>query len=178
MLVMAGEIMSNNSPATLYTVPPMTVTEALRKLESAYTRQGIELEMARTALNEWFEKTNWVQEQMGSFPINALGKHRADVMREEIERLREASRIYAEPDTLTAVLPGVTYMNPPDGGSVTFVEQFARMAKDAERYRWLRDNALSDDQTGTTSPYVIVGQTMTPIESTRLDKAIDIARGK
>lgn len=82
--------MSNNSPATLYTVPPMTATEALRKLELAYSRQGIELEMARTALNEWFEKTNWVQEQIGSFPINALGQHRADLMREEIERLRAA----------------------------------------------------------------------------------------
>lgn len=79
----------NNLPATLYTVSPMTATEALRKLELAYSRQGIELEKARTALNEWFEKTNWVQEQMASFPLSALGKHRADVMREEIERLRK-----------------------------------------------------------------------------------------
>lgn len=45
-----------------------------------------------TAFDEWIEKTNWVQEQMSTFPVSALGKHRADVMREEIERLREAIR--------------------------------------------------------------------------------------
>lgn len=41
------------------------------------------------ALDEWFEKTNWVQEKISTFPIKALGKHRADIMREEIERLRK-----------------------------------------------------------------------------------------
>lgn len=40
------------------------------------------------ALQEWFDKTEWVQKQNGSFSFNTLGKHRADVMREEIERLR------------------------------------------------------------------------------------------
>lgn len=59
-----------------------------------------------------------------------------------IKALRNLEKQYcakvAELDALTALLPGVTYMDPPDGGSVTLVEQFARMAKDAERYRWLR----------------------------------------
>jgi hypothetical protein len=40
------------------------------------------------ALDEWFSKTAWVQEQADTFPLSRLGKHRADVMREEIERLR------------------------------------------------------------------------------------------
>lgn len=38
--------------------------------------------------DEWQRKTEWVQENISSFPLSALGKHRADVMREEIERLR------------------------------------------------------------------------------------------
>ena len=37
-----------------------------------------------------------------------------------------------------ALLPGVTYMDEPDGGSPTVQEQVKRMAKDAERYRLLR----------------------------------------
>ena len=42
------------------------------------------------ALREWLDKSEWVQKQIATFPISALGKHRADVMREEIERLRSA----------------------------------------------------------------------------------------
>ncbi|HFT7365051.1 hypothetical protein ACOAM1_32440 [Pseudomonas aeruginosa] len=38
-----------------------------------------------------------------------------------------------------SALPGTYYMDPPDGGDVSIPEQIRRMAKDAERYRWLRD---------------------------------------
>lgn len=41
-----------------------------------------------------------------------------------------------------ALLPGVTYMDEPDGGSPTVQEQVKRMARDAERYRWLRTHGL------------------------------------
>jgi hypothetical protein len=51
----------------------------------AHLRQ---MEQKATAFDEWIEKTNWVQEQIGTFPVKALGKHHADVMRDEIERLR------------------------------------------------------------------------------------------
>ena len=37
-----------------------------------------------------------------------------------------------------AALPGVYYMDSPDGGDVPVSEQLRRMAKDAERYRLLR----------------------------------------
>lgn len=37
-----------------------------------------------------------------------------------------------------SVLPGVIYMDPPDGGDVPISEQLRRMAQDAARYRWLR----------------------------------------
>ena len=42
---------------------------------------------------------------------------------------------------ITAELPGVHYMDPPDGGDVSVPEQVHRMAKDAERYRLLRDGS-------------------------------------
>jgi hypothetical protein len=41
---------------------------------------------------------------------------------------------------ISDALPGVVYMDPPDGGSVSLGEQLRRMAVDADRYRWLRDN--------------------------------------
>lgn len=41
---------------------------------------------------------------------------------------------------VTAAIPGATYMDPPDGGDVSIPEQIRRMAKDAERYRLLREN--------------------------------------
>jgi hypothetical protein len=40
------------------------------------------------AYDEWQIKTEWVQEQISSFPITSLGRHRADILRDEIERLR------------------------------------------------------------------------------------------
>ena len=42
---------------------------------------------------------------------------------------------------VTAAIPGVTYMDLPDGGDVSIQEQIRRMAKDAERYRQLRDGS-------------------------------------
>ena len=38
-----------------------------------------------------------------------------------------------------SALPGTYYMDPPDGGDVSIPEQIRRMAKDAARYRWLRE---------------------------------------
>jgi hypothetical protein len=51
-------------------------------------------------LNEWLEKTDWVQKKINKFPLTSLGKHRADVMRLEIERLWSAA---AQPSTLPDV---------------------------------------------------------------------------
>ena len=44
----------------------------------------------------------------------------------------------AELAQCAALLPGAYYMDPPDGGDVPISEQLRRMAKDAERYRFLR----------------------------------------
>ncbi len=51
---------------------------------------------------------------------------------EQLGRHRALSEVAA------AALPGVYYMDPPDGGDVSVSEQLRRMAKDAERYRLLR----------------------------------------
>ncbi len=37
---------------------------------------------------EWLAKTEWVQDNIETFPTKSFGMHRADVMRDEIERLR------------------------------------------------------------------------------------------
>jgi hypothetical protein len=55
-----------------------------------------------------------------------------DRLRAEVEALR------ADAQAVAALLPGPYYMDPPDGGSVTVIEQLRRMAADAARYRWLR----------------------------------------
>lgn len=64
---------------------------------------------------------------------------REHAAKREIERLRaERDKARAERDALADVLPGYYYMDPPDGGNVPVLEQLRRMAKDAQRYLWLR----------------------------------------
>jgi hypothetical protein len=48
----------------------------------------------------------------------------------------------------------------------------------ADRYLWLRDKALGDDQVGTFTPYVVKGQIMEPLEGAALDKEVDAARNR
>ncbi|MEJ1933874.1 hypothetical protein WDZ92_27060 [Nostoc sp. NIES-2111] len=45
---------------------------------------------------------------------------------------------------LASVLPGTYYMDPPDGGSVTVLEQLQRMAEDARKWRECRESALQE----------------------------------
>jgi hypothetical protein len=68
---------------------------------------------------------------------------------------------------LFALLPYAYYMDPPDGGSPTLLEQLQRMAKDAQRYRWLRANV--SDQVPFQGWWRIAG----PERPERLDEAID-----
>lgn len=72
-----------------------------------------------------------------------------------------------------SVLPGTYYMDPPDGGNVSIPEQIRHMAKDAARYRWLRERDLETIRQGG----VFAG--MTPenivLNLEHLDAAIDAA---
>ncbi|WP_186167287.1 hypothetical protein [Burkholderia gladioli] len=81
---------------------------------------------------------------------------------------------------LLALLPGTTYMDEPDGGSLSLLEQLQRMAKDAGRYRWLRDeNRETPD--GTRELMAVQYRlpfsegTDTELFDTALDAAIDAA---
>lgn len=42
---------------------------------------------------------------------------------------------------LCELLPGVYYMDPPDGGDVSVYEQLRRMSEDAARWRYVREGA-------------------------------------
>ncbi|AVR83682.1 TPA: hypothetical protein L4A96_005459 [Pseudomonas aeruginosa] len=53
--------------------------------------------------------------------------------------IAEVERLEAELSQCASALPGTYYMDPPDGGNVSIPEQIRRMAKDAARYRGLRD---------------------------------------
>ena len=65
------------------------------------------------------------------------------------EKLRQQiSDLKAELAAAQALLPSVYYMDPPDGGDVDLIEQLRRMAKDAARYRWLRNNAVREKPLG------------------------------
>lgn len=61
---------------------------------------------------------------------------------DEIERLRSGRNELEA--AISNALPGVRYMDPPDGGSPSLAEQLRRMATDAERYRWLRGDSCMD----------------------------------
>jgi len=91
-----------------------------------------------------------------------------DAAEAENERLLEFERSAA------LTLPGVYYMDPPDGGSVPLGEQVRRMAVDAARYRWLRGRE--------DGRYLTVYAFRTDIDEVclgdELDAAIDAAMAK
>ncbi len=56
--------------------------------------------------------------------------------RETIRQVIElAADLQREHDSFVGMLPSTLYMDPPDGGSVTVLEQFRRMAEDAAKFR-------------------------------------------
>lgn len=62
--------------------------------------------------------------------------------------IAEVERLEAELSQCASALPGTYYMDPPDGGNVSIPEQIRRMAKDAARYRWLRERDLETIRQG------------------------------
>ncbi len=61
---------------------------------------------------------------------------------ERVRRVKaeaEAARLRAELDEIASVLPGVAYMDPPDGGSPSIAEQVRRMRADLDRTAAERD---------------------------------------
>lgn len=82
----------------------------------------------------------------GNLTLNALKA----LVAERDDLCRQLDEARAERDAMANVLPGHYYMDPPDGGDVPVLEQLRRMAKDAERYQFLRAHRtleLNDDGT-------------------------------
>lgn len=95
---------------------------------------------AECKFSEYYENGKFVD--YASVSVNELNAFARAVEAEATADLR------AERDALRALLPGVYYMDPPDGGDVDLVEQFRRMEKDAARYRWIRNNAVREKPLG------------------------------
>ncbi|HGO9514228.1 TPA: ead/Ea22-like family protein [Pseudomonas aeruginosa] len=79
---------------------------------------------------------------------------------DEVERLEE------ELSQCASALPGTECMDPPDGGNVSIPEQIRRMAKDAARYRALRQKQRGD---------VVVRDRASHLFGEHLDAVIDAA---
>ncbi len=92
----------------------------------------------------------------------------------ENERLREFERSAA------LTLPGVYYMDPPDGGDVSLLKQLQRMSNDAARYRLLRRKfAIISDGEGNAEfcPINLPRPTyIAPNTAIELDTALDRER--
>jgi regulator of replication initiation timing len=134
--------------------------QAAGRLQGKLNAAEAEIERLRqweTCGQEWLGKTDWVQERVnaGSWPISALGKHRADVMREEIERLT------AERDELH--------------------RQLAEAELDARRYRdWLRGGANIPPESTRWVRWEVRywdGRHWNTLFAEQMDAAIDAAMG-
>lgn len=99
---------------------------------------------------------------------------RLDAAEAEKERLRELERSAA------LTLPGVYYMDPPDGGDASLLKQLQRMSNDAARYRLLRRKfAIISDGEGNAEfcPINLPRPTyIAPNSAIELDTALDRER--
>ena len=110
--------------------------------------------------------------------------HRAEMLKHYASGLEHGRK--DERSKFAALLPGPYYMDPPDGGDVTILEQLKRIAEDAARYRWIRSRkglvlqsdcgiwTRPDGTQFSASHYLAEGGTQhTPEES--LDETINAA---
>lgn len=79
-------------PATAWDFLPSEAVDAsdFDALQQRCRDLEAERDSLKFALSEWFDKTEWVQQELsaGLLPAKYLGRHRADVMRPEVERLQ------------------------------------------------------------------------------------------
>lgn len=124
-----------------------------------------------TAQAAWDRDQELIEEQRQQIARDSqtINQLRQKLQSAEVDR----DRLKAELEQSASVLPGNYYMDPPDGGNVSIPEQLKRMAKDAARYRWLRERDLETIRQGG----VFAG--MTPenivLNLEHLDAAIDAA---
>lgn len=144
--------------------------------------------------NEWSRRQFWDRAQQALAQIERLTaalQHEADCVeaaKEEIERLtaecdelrRQLAEAWAQREAMANVLPGVYYMDPPDGGDVSLLKQLQRMSNDAARYRLLRRKfAIISDGEGNAEfcPINLPRPTyIAPNTAIELDTALDRER--
>ncbi|HHJ1391098.1 ead/Ea22-like family protein [Pseudomonas aeruginosa] len=107
-----------------------------------------------TAQAAWDRDQELIEEQRQQIARDSqtINQLRQKLQSAEVDRDRLKAENYAYKDRqkryewlaedlkeCASALPGTEYMDPPDGGNVSIPEQIRRMAKDAARYRGLRD---------------------------------------
>ncbi|MCT5287590.1 hypothetical protein LZL11_24155 [Pseudomonas aeruginosa] len=117
-----------------------------------------------TAQAVWDRDQELIEEQRQQIARDSqtINKLRQKLQSAEVDR----DRLKAELEQSASVLPGNYYMDPPDGGNVSIPEQIRRMAKDAARYRALRQKERG---------VVVVRNRTSHLFGEHLDAAIDAA---
>lgn len=116
-------------------------------------------QLLRHLLEELLDAGNYVQaELMREQAVLSASGQDAQFRQGWEEGMADAANAISDDDSanvlanleseLAALLPGTHYMDPPDGGSVTLLEQVQRMAEDAARYRWLVSKAFNVELIG------------------------------
>ncbi|MGV8422346.1 ead/Ea22-like family protein [Pseudomonas aeruginosa] len=116
-----------------------------------------------TAQAAWDRDQELIEEQRQQIARDSqtINQLRQKLQSAEVDRDRLKAENYAYKDRqkhcewlvqglkeCASALPGTYYMDPPDGGNVSIPEQIRRMAKDAARYRWLRERDLETIRQG------------------------------
>ncbi|HBO2747810.1 TPA: hypothetical protein L4I54_005840 [Pseudomonas aeruginosa] len=116
-----------------------------------------------TAQAAWDRDQELIEEQRQQIARDSqtINQLRQKLQSAEVDRDRLKAENCAHKDTqkhcelleqylkeCASALPGTYYMDPPDGGNVSIPEQIRRMAKDAARYRWLRERDLETIRQG------------------------------
>jgi len=86
------------------------------------------------------------------------------------DTIAKCKRVLALVDVYAEALPATAHLARTELRMMLHAE-----LNDAARFGWLRDEALGEEQTGTTSPYVVMGQTMRPVAGNELVRAVDLA---
>jgi len=113
--------------------------------------------------------------------ISACSPANVRELLDEIDRLRAENEVLREIERdMSNALPGVYYMDPPDGGDVSLLKQLQRMSNDAARYRLLRRKfAIISDGKGNAEfcPINLPRPTyIAPNTAIELDTALDRER--
>jgi len=155
------------------------------------TRDGRKvLHVHDSGLGRDFPLVAWIEGRLGCDEFTADGRYQVygegphDLIHEP-QKVRvglraEVEALRAEREAMANVLPGVYYMDPPDGGDVSLLKQLQRMSNDAARYRLLRRKfAIISDGEGNAEfcPINLPRPTyIAPNTAIELDTALDRER--